>query len=108
MPISSEHRKLSIWRNVVAALAAYTVAIQEATAQGIEHGMKMMAELQGEDSSGFNLMVVCIFLIMGCALTLITVTAMYTFKGREKKREQARATSQSAGSVPAGDQLEGS
>ncbi|HEY9868336.1 MAG TPA: hypothetical protein V6D08_04160 [Candidatus Obscuribacterales bacterium] len=46
----------------------------------------MMAEIQGNDPSGFNLMAVSIFLIVGCALTLMVITAMYTFKGKQPKR----------------------
>jgi hypothetical protein len=48
--------------------------------------MRMMAEIQGNDPSGFNLMAVSIFLIVGCALTLMVVTALYTVKGKEPKK----------------------
>jgi hypothetical protein len=68
------------------ALLAVNIRGLPAASQGLEHGMKMMAELQGTDSSGFTLMVVSIFIIMGCALTLITITAMYTMKHKQKKR----------------------
>lgn len=73
-------------RQALIAPLALSMCSPPAQAQGLEHGMQMMAELQGTDSSGFTLMVVSIFIIMGCALTLITITAMYTMKGKQKKR----------------------
>jgi len=78
--------KSSPVHGAVVALLQLGICLPPAEAQGIEHGMKMMAEMQGTDSSGFPLMVVSIFIIMGCALTLITITAMYSFKGKRKKR----------------------
>lgn len=68
------------------ALCLATLYAEPAQGQSLEQGMRMMAEIQGNDPSGFNLMAVSIFLIVGCALTLMVITAMYTFKGKQPKR----------------------
>jgi hypothetical protein len=74
---------------LVAASTAFcfpTLFLEPAQGQSLEQGMRMMAEIQGNDPSGFNLMAVSIFLIVGCALTLMVVTALYTVKGKEPKK----------------------
>lgn len=55
-----------------------------AQGQSLEQGMRMMSEIQGNDPSGFNLMAVSIFFIVGCALTLMVFTAMYRIRKTNK------------------------
>ncbi|GEM_PF-2707441 len=67
-----------------AALPASVIAGAEpGCAQTSAEPGREIRELQGSDPQGFTWMLVCIGIIITCALALIGVTAFYAVKGKK-------------------------
>ena len=67
----------------VACLVSLTLS-SPAWAKSVEEALHDMAVVQGEDPNAFTLMVTSVALIFICAVTLMTITAVYMFKPKKK------------------------
>lgn len=70
-------------RVILSSLLALIWVRCPALSQSAGEAGRTIAAMQ-DDPQGFTWMLVCVGLILTCAITLITVTAVYAFKGKKR------------------------
>ena len=71
--------KSSVLATVLPAIMPLT-----ASAQNASEAARDLSNIQSNDPQGFTWMLVCVGIIMTCAITLITVTTIFAMKGKKR------------------------